>query len=334
MTSSFSLPFIERLWQPALAIALFVGALAVATPSHAAFPGTPGPIAYSKAISTELDGTSGGLFARGPRRLDGAQRLTADPYDTAPSYSANSRLVAFARVDIFGQPGTSQIHVMNADGSGLRALTRGDSYDSNPSFSPNGRQVVFDRSVGVARIPQIFIVNVDGTGLRQLTTAGDNYDPVFAPNGRWIAFVSSRDRDFRPGRADIYSMRPDGSRQRILVGGPRKESEPDISPDGRRIAFTRGSPRGPNIFVAKSSGRRVRALTHFDDDCFRTVCHLSPAWAPDGKHLAFIHDSRYSADLEVMRSDGTNVKGFASGTLEVEGYGTTLSTPAWGPKPR
>jgi len=316
-----------------LVVALGLVLISVAaSPAQAAFPGTPGPIAYTKGISTELEGTTGGIFAHGPGQSDPSRRLTADPYDTAPSYSPNGRLVVFARIDLFGQPAPSQIYVMNTDGSGSRALTDGTTFDSNPSFSPDGRRVVFDRAVGATRIPQIFVVNLDGSGLRQLTRSGHNSDPVFAPNGRWIAFVSRRDQDARSDRGDIFSMRPDGSRQRVLIDSPRQESAPDISPDGRRIAFVRSSDHGPNVFIARSSGRRVRALT--DDDCFRTVCHLSLAWAPDGRHIAFIHDSRYSADLEVMRSDGTNRKEFATGTTEVEGYGTTLSAPAWGPKPR
>ena len=40
------------------------------------------------------------------------------------------------------------------------------------------------------------------------------------------------------------------------------------------------------------------------------------------------------ADLEVMRSDGRRHLTFAGGSIEAEGYGTTVAVPSWGPKPR
>ena len=189
------------------------------------------------------------------------------------------------------------------------------------------------RSYSTARLPQqtpqIFIVNVDGTGLRQLTEgSSENYDPVFAPNGKWIAFVSNRDHDVKTDRSDIFSMRPDGSRQRVLIDGPRNESEPDISPDGRKIAFVsnRVGP-GLHIYVASSNGRRVRALTHNRESCHYTACFFNPAWAPDGKHIALLSVRRYGTDLEVMKPDGSERKEFAIGGVEAEGYGTRIGAP-------
>lgn len=44
--------------------------LAAAAPAQAAFPGAPGPIAYSYSNFTETGG-SGGLRAHGPRKWDG-----------------------------------------------------------------------------------------------------------------------------------------------------------------------------------------------------------------------------------------------------------------------
>ncbi len=74
-----------------LAIAAAVLALG-ADPSRAAFPGTPGPIAYSKFTGDELTGGSGGLFVHGPRVNQAPERLT-DGLTTAtrPSRAAAAR---------------------------------------------------------------------------------------------------------------------------------------------------------------------------------------------------------------------------------------------------
>lgn len=315
-----------------------VALLLVATPAQAAFPGVPGPIVYGKGTATEQDGGSGGLFAHGPRRADASRQLSADQSDSTPSYSPNGRLIAFVRAVDSEQPGRTTgagIYLMNADGSNVRAVTDGASFDSNPAFSPDGRRIVFERRRG-ERVSSIYTINLDGSGERQLTRGAHlDQDPVFAPNGRWIAFVSNRDKDARSDQSDVFSMRPDGSRVRVLIDGPHDESSPDISPDGRRVVFASNrSRRTFNIFVARSSGRGVRELTHARDTCFGSVCFHSPSWAPDGKHIAYIASSRYRTDLEVMRSDGKQHREFAGGSIEAEGYGTSVSSPAWGPRPR
>src|SRR6266702_6728071 len=56
--------------------------------------------------------------------------------------------------------------MMNADGSGLRNLTRHAGSDMSPSWSPDGRQIVFqtDRDDN----QEISVMNADGSGLRNL----------------------------------------------------------------------------------------------------------------------------------------------------------------------
>jgi Tol biopolymer transport system component len=306
---------------------------AVPGPAAATFPGTPGPIAYSRSTSSEA-GSTGGIFAHGPRRTQRAQRLTSSPADSSPSYSADGRSIVFAADRDTADPSGPKLYLMDADGGDVRQLTNGGGYDANPSFSPSGRQVVFDRSEGSSGGPRIFIVNVDGSGLRALTPGtGKDYDPVFTPNGRRIVFVSDRDHDVRTDRSDLFSMAADGSDQRILVDGPRNESEPDVSPNGRSIVFSSNRRKGPNLFIARSNGTHVRALTHSKGDCFYGTCYLSPTWAPDGKHIAALAVGRYKSDLEVMRADGSQRREFDGGGTEEEGYGTTLGAPAWGPAP-
>ena len=314
-------------WPASLCLAAALAVVAVA-PAQAAFPGKPGPIAYSKVKLNEGDNT-GGLLIHGPRLKQKAKRLTNDPDDEAPSFSASGRLIVFAGNRDPGETIGRHIYLVKVDGTGLRQLTTGSFFDSAPSFSPNGQQVVFARRTGGRS--HIFSVKVDGSGLRQLTKGnGDDYEPVYTPNGKRIVFTSDRDKDASTDRRDIFAMAPSGADMRVLIDGPYNEEEPDTSPNGRRIAFVSNRNPGINIYVANAAGRVLGQLTHNRRNCTSGSCNRAPAWAPDGKHIAFLVIGRYSRDLEVMRADGSGGKEFADAGTETEGFGSAIGAPGWG----
>jgi Tol biopolymer transport system component len=69
---------------------------------------------------------------------------------------------------------------------------------------------------------------VDGTDLRQLTQDSTNSQPVVSPDGRVIAFVSTRTRNY-----DIWLMASDGSQQRPFTTTPQwNERHPRFLGDG------------------------------------------------------------------------------------------------------
>jgi len=319
----------------AVIASVLVGAVGVAS-ALAAFPGSNGQIAYQRLAY--LEGTlAGGLFAHAPTRGGAQLVLSGDASAETPAYSPDGRLIAFV-ADLDSVAATRpRIYLMRADGSGLRELTAGAQRDGHPSFSADGRSIVFDRTTtGFDHYSHIFLVRIDGSGLRQLTYGAEvrDTDPTFAPSGKTIAFVSERGNGRTGDRFDIFSMRSDGTHLKPLVNGRLKEEEPDFSPDGRSIAFTSNLHDGPNVFVARADGRRVRQLTKGRGGCFRGRCYLSPSWAPDGKHIAFLARAGESSNLVVMRPDGSGLKVIAEGSEGEEGPGGPILGPAWGAAPR
>jgi Tol biopolymer transport system component len=151
-----------------------------------------------------------------------------------------------------------QIHVMNADGTGVRGLGQ---KGTGPTWSPDGTKIAFTsevESTGGLPSHEIHVMNADGTDLRNLGV--DGYSPVWSPDGSTIAF--SRDT-FAEGRylgADVYVVNADGSTLTNLTNGDGAMSaEPDWSPDGRRIAFVRAGDemlltRYVHIMEADGSG--------------------------------------------------------------------------------
>jgi Tol biopolymer transport system component len=323
-------------WKRSILLASVVLTAIAPAGAEAAFPGKPGPIAYSQS-TTDATEFTGGILAHPPQRSRKARQLTAVHGDVSPSYSADGRSIAFAaNREPLVAPNASHIYVMNADGSGVRQLTSGDNFDSNPAFSPDGSRIVFDRAVGNNRTFDIYSVYVDGGGPLQLTEgSSSDYEPTYTPNGRRIVFVSNRDSDRHHDRSAIYAMGPDGSGQRVLINTPGNDSEPDVSPNGRRIIFMSSRDGGLNIYLATIGGHGLHPLLKPVNTCIHRSCYSNPVFSPDEKHIAALDSGGYSTQLVVLRADGKGPsRTFASGGTEEEGYGTHIGPPSWGPAPR
>jgi WD40 repeat protein len=144
--------------------------------------------------------------------------------------------------------GNREIYTMNQEGSDLWRLTDNPAADENPAWSPAWTRVAFQsnrngnwdiftvKSTCDPRQPE----TSDICDLRQLTAdKADDMLPAWSPDGRSIAFVSSRD-----GNPEIYVMDSDGQNQRRLTFNPTGDWRPAWLPDSRCLVFT--SDRGGN----------------------------------------------------------------------------------------
>jgi TolB protein len=72
---------------------------------------------------------------------------------------------------------------------------------------------------------QIFTIKPDGSGVTQLTDAGNNEDPSFSPDGRYIAFTSNRQ-----GPTGIFVIRANGEGLKRLTPKGFRAASPGWSP--------------------------------------------------------------------------------------------------------
>jgi TolB protein len=185
-----------------------------------------------------------------------------------PAWSRDGRRLAFTSVLRRG------IFVVNADGSGLRRVTRSPNLDLQPAWSPDGRRLAFARFVPGFR-EEIFVVGVDGRGLRRLTSnRGQDLEPDWAPNGKRIAWTFTSTAT-RGGSPTIHTMNPDGRLKRRVDLG----SAPDWSPDGQRFAYSTGT----ELYTCEVGGCRGTIEVTFTPG----VAESRPEWSPDGTRIAF-----------------------------------------------
>jgi Tol biopolymer transport system component len=124
---------------------------------------------------------------------------------TTPAWSPDGQRLVFTGYD----GGLSDLFTVNADGSDLRRLTNDRYADLQPSWSPDGKTVVFatdrgpDTDFDELRFGnmRISLYHLDNGRIEVLgrMDRGKNINPVWAPDGRSIAFVSDRS-----GISDIY----------------------------------------------------------------------------------------------------------------------------------
>ncbi|MBD3334028.1 MAG: alpha/beta fold hydrolase [Candidatus Eisenbacteria bacterium] len=192
---------------------------------------------------------------------------TGESMDTAPAWSPNGRWIAF----ISNRDQKPQIWILPTHGGEARQLTK---LEGGPirqlSWSPDSRRILFGHRIQKKEDPKekktrptykhitrlvhkldgdgywpkerwhLWTVTVPGGRTRQITSGpDDDWDGVWSPDGKRIAFVSNRleDADWHPENSDIFIVNDRGQRLRQVTQLFGTTENPAWSADGKTIYY-------------------------------------------------------------------------------------------------
>jgi dipeptidyl aminopeptidase/acylaminoacyl peptidase len=201
---------------------------------------------------------------------------------------------------------------------------------SDPQVSPDGAWVAYTVSfadtVKDRRDRDIWMTSWDGARQVRLTSSPEKeHSPRWSPDGRYLAFLSSRESEHEtgqlwlldraggeaqritdlPGGVSDYAWAPDGRRLALIARDP----DPDLPPPGAdsskrpspkpivitRFAFKEDETgwlrdQHEHLYLLDLSTRKAELLTPGQYD------ELSPSWSPDSRSIAFVSRRRPDYD--------------------------------------
>jgi Tol biopolymer transport system component len=301
----------------AVGVSLALGAAVALAISGSASPTPPGRNGLIAFV-----GMSGNA-AQGIRVMhadgSGLRAITRDGLDASPAWSPHGAFLAFER--------RGAIYVINVDGTRLRRLTRPRPASREPAWSPDGRSIAFVRQ------GSLWFMRADGLHARRIYRPLDAVieEPSWSPDGQRIVvnWVDSSPPNGQES-GSITVIERDGSQTTDVTDiwldpGPSaqpadwaNDSDPDWSPDGTRIAFTRTvwlceRCDQAEVFSANVDGSDVRWVTPD-----RSYASSNPSWSPNGR--------RFVAET----SKGITIFGPGGDMIKV--ISTAGSDPAWQPR--
>jgi TolB protein len=197
---------------------------------------------------------------------------------------------------------------------------------SAPALSPDGKRIAFE----VAG-QGILVCPVEGEASCETvkTGLGSAVQPAWDPKSgelvfvRYTATMSGEDSDILVTQNGLRDVRP-------LVSHTGNQDDPDVSPDGRLLAYSSGLV----ISLRQAGVRVVRQLWIMDLASGAPTLlvpgayqDIHPDWSPDGEWIAFASDRSGELEIWVVRADGTGLRQVTTGP-------GAKSWPAWSPDGR
>ncbi len=268
-------------------------------------------------------------------------QLTHGESVSDPRFSPDGRYLSFLSARPAGSP--VQLWLLDRHGGEARQVSHVSGEVSGYQWSPDGRGLVLVMQAGedfstddkpgarprplvidayqfkqdragyltAASRSHLYLLDRGSGACEALTSdpATSDSQPAFSPDGRQIAYVSTRNGEPRDAGIDeinVIAAAAGARPRRLLTTFSPNHQRLEFSPDGRLLAFLQGDALKYNAYimdrlaVADLSSGRVRPLT---DGLDRAV--LSPQFASGGEAIEFaVEDDGFQYPAQVALASG------------------------------
>jgi serine/threonine-protein kinase len=253
--------------------------------------------------------------------------IPAPPHDyIQPTLSPDGTRVAVSVGDL-----QNKIHILDLASGNLTALTSGPGVDRQPVWTSDGQHIVFQSSRAGAF--NLYAQAANGTGaVQRLTSGPDRQAPAWvAPDGTGIlgserSSVTFGDIVWFPLPSPVgqpgSSVGPDlrgASPVERLVNSPSVEFQPDVSPNGRYVAYFSMASGTPEIHVQPLRG----SASGF----WRVSTGAQPRWARNGTELFYLAPDNVLVAVPVDTSKAAFTMGSPAKLFVVPVRGDVFGAP-------
>lgn len=234
--------------------------------------GTRGPFDSRIAFTSTREGGFKEIWIANANGTSAEQVTRNRTINLSPSWSPNGEDLLFTSY----RDGRPRLYEVNLESLSLRRVLGGQGLVVGGTFSPDGATIAVSREESRGN-SEIVLVSPRGELVRVLTRDRSiDVSPSWSPDGRKLAFCSSRD-----GTPQIYVADLDSGRIERITRKGSYNTSPAWSPRGDRIAFTGRVSGRFQVFVKELATGVLHQVTNAAGDS------TDATWAPDGRYLAF-----------------------------------------------
>ena len=253
--------------------------------------------AFEREPQVSPDGTRIAYFHEGDiavMNIDGSQqhRLTnvgpVYTYRTDIQWSPDGTTLAYL---VLNRATDMELYTISAAGGERRLVSVGITNVERwgYSWSPDSTQLAFVAG-------RVYVGAADGSGVEPVTMNDHGYESFgvdWSPDGSQIAYTH---------RDNIWTIRPDGSGDTLLVSASRQPYTPQWSPTGERLMYLTLGLDAPGIVgVVDADGQN----DHLIGDAA-----WNASWSPDGTSIVYegVQDNRHGEIYTVPAEGGTRTR--------------------------